>query len=81
MKLSTESQKTLSNEGAAPPPAQAATRTPQGAIKPLPEDALALIPLRNVVLFPGVIAPITIGRESSVAAAQEAVGVEQQHAQ
>jgi len=72
LKLSTESQKTLSNEGGAPPAAQGATRAQQGAIKPLPEDALALIPLRNVVLFPGVIAPITIGRESSVAAAQEA---------
>ncbi|OGA30279.1 MAG: endopeptidase La [Betaproteobacteria bacterium RIFCSPLOWO2_02_FULL_65_24] len=40
--------------------------------KPLPEDALALIPLRNVVLFPGIIAPVAIGRESSVAAAQDA---------
>ena len=41
--------------------------------KPLPEDAIALIPMRNMVMFPGVIAPVTIGRESSVAAAQEAV--------
>src|SRR5579871_634868 len=41
--------------------------------KPLPEDALILIPMRNTVLFPGVITPITVGRASSVAAAQEAV--------
>src|SRR5262249_932006 len=36
-------------------------------------DALILIPMRNTVLFPGVITPITVGRASSVAAAQEAV--------
>src|SRR5438094_10332011 len=29
--------------------------------------------MRNTVLFPGVVSPITIGRKSSVAAAQEAV--------
>ena len=43
-----------------------------GAARPLPADALAIVPLRNVVLFPGVIAPVTVGRESSKAAAQEA---------
>ncbi len=42
------------------------------AVRPIPEDALILIPLRNAVLFPGVISPITIGRASSVAAASEA---------
>ena len=42
------------------------------AVRPIPEDALILIPLRNAVLFPGVISPITIGRSSSVAAASEA---------
>ena len=44
-----------------------------GTLKPLPADALILIPMRNTVLFPGVITPITVGRRSSVAAAQEAV--------
>ena len=39
-----------------------------GALKPIPEDALILIPLRNNVLFPGVISPITVGRPGSVAA-------------
>ena len=43
------------------------------AMRPLPEDALILIPMRNTVLFPGVISPITVGRPGSVAAAQEAV--------
>jgi ATP-dependent Lon protease len=42
------------------------------AVRPIPEDALILIPLRNAVLFPGVISPITVGRSSSVAAASEA---------
>ena len=41
-------------------------------LKPLPEDALVIVPLRNAVLFPGVMSPITIGRAASVAAAQEA---------
>ena len=43
------------------------------AMKPLPTDALILIPTRNMVLFPDVITPIAIGRAVSVAAAQEAV--------
>ncbi len=47
-----------------------------GAVKPLPDDALIVIPMRNTVLFPGVISPITVGRASSVAAAQEAVRTE-----
>jgi len=42
------------------------------AVRPIPEDALVLVPLRNAVLFPGVVSPITIGRSSSVAAANEA---------
>src|SRR5512134_1381305 len=39
----------------------------------LPNDALILVPVRNLVLFPTVILPIAVGREQSVAAAQEAV--------
>jgi ATP-dependent Lon protease len=68
-----EQQKVLSNEekqNAAPAPSQGAKA---GASRPLPEDALIVVPMRNTVLFPGVISPITIGRKSSVAAAQEAV--------
>ena len=38
----------------------------------LPPDGLILIPVRNMVLFPGLVAPITIGRQRSIAAAQEA---------
>ncbi|HYR33500.1 MAG TPA: endopeptidase La [Burkholderiales bacterium] len=56
-------------------PAQAvpAAKARNSALKALPEDALILIPMRNTVLFPGVISPITVGRPVSVAAAQEAV--------
>jgi ATP-dependent Lon protease len=61
------------------PQGEAAPRAPAGvaAGKPLPEDAIALVPVRNIVLFPGVLAPVTIGRERSVAAAQEAAQHEQ----
>ena len=56
-------------EAAAP---EQGSRSTALAVRPIPEDALILIPLRNAVLFPGVISPITIGRSSSVAAASEA---------
>ncbi|MGC2458935.1 MAG: endopeptidase La [Gallionellaceae bacterium] len=36
----------------------------------LPEDALIILPVRNMVLFPGALIPITIGRARSLAAAQ-----------
>ncbi|MEX2198753.1 MAG: LON peptidase substrate-binding domain-containing protein, partial [Burkholderiales bacterium] len=36
-------------------------------------DALILIPMRNAVLFPGVISPVAVGRSASIAAANEAV--------
>ena len=41
--------------------------------KTIPEDALIILPVRNVVLFPGLVVPLTVGRERSRAAAQEAV--------
>jgi ATP-dependent Lon protease len=39
----------------------------------IPADALIIVPVRNTVLFPGVIAPITIARPKSIAAAQQAL--------
>jgi len=42
----------------------------------IPDDALIIVPVRNLVLFPGMILPVTIGRETSVAAAQAAVKAE-----
>ena len=43
------------------------------ALPPLPPDALIIVPVRNTVLFPGLVLPITLGRPKSVAAAQQAV--------
>ncbi|MGE5157230.1 MAG: endopeptidase La, partial [Gemmatimonas sp.] len=39
----------------------------------IPDDALIIVPVRNMVLFPGVVAPITVGRPKSIAAAQQAL--------
>src|SRR6266513_1446485 len=35
-------------------------------------DALPILPLRNTVLFPGVVIPITVGRDKSIKAVREA---------
>ncbi len=40
---------------------------------PIPSDATIIVPVRNTVLFPDVIIPITIARATSIAAAQQAV--------
>jgi len=69
---SPEEQKALANEKSA----RAVAATPAGgkpSTRPIPEDAMIIVPMRNTVLFPGVISPITVGRPGSVAAAQEAV--------
>jgi ATP-dependent Lon protease len=39
----------------------------------IPDDATIIIAVRNIVLFPGVVAPITINRAKSIAAAQQAL--------
>src|SRR5438477_3922868 len=61
---------------AATPPAQSATAAgpaPVEAVPAIPEDALILITTRNLVLFPGTVLPITLGRQRSIAAAQTAI--------
>ena len=45
---------------------------PTGPAVDLPPDALIIIAVRNLVLFPGLITPLAVGRGQSVAAAQEA---------
>ena len=42
----------------------------------LPEDMLIVLPVRNLVLFPGVVLPVAIKRDKTVAGAQEAVRAE-----
>src|SRR4051812_11141321 len=48
------------------------------AYPPLPPDAMIIVPVRNFVLFPGVVMPLTVGRAKSIAAAQQAVREQRQ---
>src|SRR5262245_1430732 len=48
------------------------------SVASLPADALIIIPVRKMVLFPGMVAPITVGRPRSIAAAQQAVREQRQ---
>ena len=52
--------------------------TPQADAARIPGDALIILPVRDTVLFPGVVAPITVGRPRSIAAAQQAVREQRQ---
>ena len=49
-----------------------------GSLPPLPPDAVIIVPVRNTVLFPGLVVPITLGRPKSAAAAQQAVREQRQ---
>jgi ATP-dependent Lon protease len=48
------------------------------AVQSLPADALIILPVRTLVLFPGVVFPVSVARAKSVAAAQEAIRRERQ---
>jgi len=54
-------------------PVEALPREAQGGTFVLPDDAMILVPVRQMVMFPGLILPVTIGRPQSVAGAQHAV--------
>jgi ATP-dependent Lon protease len=62
-----------SAEGAPGAPPPGAIETALAGIQALPEDTLILIPTRNLVLFPGTVLPITLGRQRTIAAAQAAI--------
>jgi ATP-dependent Lon protease len=49
-----------------------------GSANALPPDGLLIVPVHNTVLFPGTVFPIALGRERSIAAAQQAVREERQ---
>jgi ATP-dependent Lon protease len=51
----------------------ATSGTPSSSQVRIPHDALIIVPVRNTVLFPGVVAPITVSRPKSIAAAQQAL--------
>jgi ATP-dependent Lon protease len=66
--------------GPSGPPGSAGTAEAFGGTMspPLPPDGVAIIPVRNFVLFPGIVMPVTIGRARSIAAAQQAVREQRQ---
>ena len=54
-------------------PASASSRVSEANDAPIPGDAMIIVPVRNMVLFPGIVSPITIARPKSIAAAQQAL--------
>ncbi len=67
-------------EGQTPPAAGATVETAAAgeaqARAKLPEGVVAILPLRNAVLFPGVVLPLSVGRKRSVLAVQAALEAE-----
>ena len=51
----------------------ASEENPGGQSPPLPPDAVIIVAVRGMVLFPGTVLPIALGRPRSVLAAQRAV--------
>jgi ATP-dependent Lon protease len=52
--------------------------TAPGQSVSIPQDALIIVAVRNTVLFPGMIAPITLGGPKAIAAVQQAVREQRQ---
>jgi ATP-dependent Lon protease len=71
--MAVEDDRLRSAESAAPPPQGGAVETTLAGIPSLAADALILIPMRNLVLFPGTVLPVTLGRQRSIAAVQAAI--------
>ncbi|HEU0155368.1 MAG TPA: endopeptidase La [Stellaceae bacterium] len=67
-----EDQELRAADAGGPPPSGAMDAMLAG-LPPLPADALILVPTRSLVLFPGTVLPVTLGRQRSIAAAQAAI--------
>ena len=65
----------LSADADAASEAEAGARS-RGSVRPIPEDALIILPVRGVVMFPATMFPLTIGGAKAQAAVQEAVRLE-----
>jgi ATP-dependent Lon protease len=68
----------VSRHGAVFAAAEEAGSTSGGSMAPIPSDALIILSVRDTVLLPGTVFPITVNRERSVAAAQQAAREERQ---
>ena len=73
--MTPDEQQTRMAEAGAVPAGAPTVAAPGGAEIGLsiPEDALILVTTRNLVLFPGTVLPMTLGRQRSVLAAQTAI--------
>jgi ATP-dependent Lon protease len=70
--MAIDDQNLRTAESAAPPTAGAIESALAG-IPALAQDAVILLPMRSLVLFPGTVLPVTLGRQRSIAAVQAAI--------
>src|SRR6266496_1917653 len=73
MNLELDSNRTPAGEKAS---AAAPRSSPEGTYS-VPDDAVIILPVCRMVLFPGMILPVALGREASIAAAQGAAKAKQ----
>jgi ATP-dependent Lon protease len=57
---------------------ETSVRADAAILATVPREALIILPVRNVVLFPGALIPITVGRPMSIAAAQQSTREQRQ---
>jgi ATP-dependent Lon protease len=74
----TETEIMRSMESAPPAGGEPEKARQEQNLPPLPADAMIIVPVRNFVLFPGMVMPVTVGRPKSIAAAQQAVREQRQ---
>src|ERR1700733_13668348 len=70
-------EKPMSSRDEAGTSSRRAASSPDQSVS-IPQDALIIVAVRNTVLFPGISAPITLGRPEAIAAAQQAVREQRQ---